>query len=115
MAVPFLEPLIAAIRSTFDLFLKSDPASLAQLEVVLSPLAHGDTDDLARPLGDDDLRLVSVALLLPAVVAPLFFCGRSTGLAAASTPTPSNGVSSAYSRLLPGTCKAGRVSSRCSI
>lgn len=103
MAVPFLEPLIAAVCETFDRFGKRDPASLEQLEIVLSALANSDTDNLAGSLGDDDLRLVGVAFLLPAVVAPLFFGGRSTGLSAASTTTTSNGVSSAHKRLLPGT------------
>jgi hypothetical protein len=69
---------------------------------VLASLADGDTDDLARPLSDDELYFLSVAFLLPTVVAPLFFCGRSTGLSATSMTMTLNGMASVHNRFLPG-------------
>jgi hypothetical protein len=40
---------------------------------VLASFADGDTEELAGLVRDDKLGWLGVALLLPAVVAPLFF------------------------------------------
>lgn len=48
---------------------------------------------------DDDLAFERVALLFPAVVAPLFFLGRSIGVSVASTKTTVQSVSATARRL----------------
>ena len=65
----------------------------------------GSVENLLRYNVDDDLALEGVALLfstswakrhlpgLPAVVTPLFFLGRSTGVSVASTKTTVQSVS----------------------
>ena len=73
ISVQFLEPLIAAIGYTRYVLLDSNLAAFEQFEIVLAPLAGGNTDDLACPLGYDALRLLRVAFLLATVVLPLFF------------------------------------------
>jgi hypothetical protein len=70
---------------------------------VLASFADSDTDDLAGLLRDNDLGFLGMALLLPAVVAPLFFCGRSTGLSATSATITANAVPSAHNFFFPGT------------
>jgi hypothetical protein len=73
MRVQFLEPLIAAIGSTRYGLLESNLAALEQFDIVLASLAGGHTDDLACPLGDDELRRLRVAFLLAPGGLPWFF------------------------------------------
>jgi hypothetical protein len=90
VAVQFLDPLIAFICQTLSLCRDGDLAPLAQGKIVLPSLADGDTENLAGLLRDDALGVLGVALLLPAVGAPLFFCGRSIGLSVTSTTITAN-------------------------
>ena len=78
----FLYALIASVCQTRYVFLYGYFAPLEQFEVVLAALADGDTDYLAALMRDDELGFLGMALFLPAVISPLFFCGRSTGLSA---------------------------------
>jgi hypothetical protein len=91
VAMQFLESLRAFIGSTRDLCRDSYLAPLEQVEIVLASLADSDTDDRARLVRDNALGFLGVAPLFPAVVAPLFFGGRSIGLSATSTMITSTG------------------------
>jgi hypothetical protein len=102
VAVQFLESLLAFIGSALDLCCDGDLAPLAQCAIVLPSLADGDPDDLPGLVRDDELGFLRVALLLPAVGAALFFCGRSTGLSATSTTLTAHGVLPACHGFLPG-------------
>jgi hypothetical protein len=101
--VEFLDALRASVCEALYLFLYGDLAPLAQFKIVLASRADGDTDDLAAFVCDDELRLLRMALFLPAVVRPLFFCGRSTGLSPTSTMIMANSVPSSRHFFLPGT------------
>jgi hypothetical protein len=103
MAVQFLDPLITAVGSTFDLGLDGERAPLAQCASVLAALAYCDTEELARLVCDDDLRFLGMTFLLPAVVWPLFFGGRSMGLSATSTTITAMEVPPTRNFFLPGT------------
>lgn len=56
-------------------------------------------ENLPRYDVDDDLAFEGVAFPFPAVVAPLFFLGRSTGVSVASTSTTVQSVSLTSRRL----------------
>ena len=103
ITVEFLEPLIASIGQTLYLVLDGDFAPLEQFEIVLPALTDGDTDDLAALVRDDELGFLGMALFLPAVVFPLFFCGRSTGLSPTSTMITANCAPFSRNVFLPGT------------
>jgi hypothetical protein len=103
IAVEFQETLIASVCQTLYLVLYGDFAPLEQCEIVLPSLADGDTDDLAGLVRHDQLGFLGMALFLPAVVLPLFFCGRSTGLSPTSTMIAANCAPFSRNRLLPGT------------
>ena len=94
ITVEFLDALVASVCKTLYLVLDGDFAPLEQFKIVLASLADGDTDDLAAFVCDDELRLLRMALFLPAVVRSLFFCGRSTGLSPTSTMITANSVPS---------------------
>jgi hypothetical protein len=98
----FLQPLIAAVCQTLYLVLYGDLAPLEQLEIVLPSLADGDTDDLAGRVRYDKLGFLGMTLFLPAVVLPLFFCGRSTGLSPTSTMITANCAPFSRKAFLPG-------------
>jgi hypothetical protein len=83
VAMQFLYPLIAFVGSTLYLFRQGEIAPLEQFEIVLPSLAGCDTDDLAGLLRDDALCFLRVALLLSAIVAPLFFSRACRQLVAA--------------------------------
>jgi hypothetical protein len=102
ITVQFLDALIASVCTTLYLVLYGYFAPLEQFEIVLASLADGDTDDLAALVRDDELGLLSMALFLPAVVWPLFFCGRSTGLSPTSTMITANSMLSSRNFFLPG-------------
>jgi hypothetical protein len=119
VTVQFLESLIAFVCSTLDLWRSGDPTPLEQFAIVLSALANGDTDELAGLLRDDEWGFLGGAFFLPAVGAPLFLCGRSTGLSAPSTTITSNGVPPAGQCFLPGKGQTllwmSRFSIRCTV
>jgi hypothetical protein len=100
--VQFLDALIASVGKTLYLFRYGYFAPLEDFEIVRASLADGDTDDLAALVRDDEERLLRMALFLPAVVWPLFFCGRSTGLSPPSTMITANCGASARKVFLPG-------------
>ena len=102
LTVEFLYALITSVCETLYLCLYGYLAPLEQFEIVLASLADGDTDDLAALVCDDELGLLGMALFLPAVVWPLFFCGRSTGLSPTSTMITANSVPFSRNFFLPG-------------
>ena len=91
------------LPSTRYVFLYGYFAPFEQFAVVLAAPADGDTYYLAALMRDDELGVLGMALFLPAVISPLFFCGRSTGLSPTSTRITANCVPSSRNFFLPGT------------
>jgi hypothetical protein len=100
--VQFLYALIAFVAYALCRGVYDEVTALEEFEIVLPSLADSDTEDLAGLVRDDALGFLGVALLLPAVVAPLFFCGFSTGLSATSTTITANAVPPSRNFFLPG-------------
>ncbi len=71
--VHLLQPLIAAVRQSAHLIREGGPALLEEGKVVSPPLTEGGGDDPLRLLVSDELALLRVPLLLPAVRAALLF------------------------------------------
>ena len=115
VTVQLLDPLITLVRSTLSLCRHGDLASLAQVARVRPALADSDPADRAGRLHNDELGFLRVALFLAAVVTPLFFCGRSPGLAATSTTSTSNGVALFCNFFFPAKGNSLRLMSRVSI
>jgi hypothetical protein len=89
IAMQLVQTLITAIGQAGDVSFWLNAASFVQGKVMLCPTAVRRTDDLSGALIDYHLAFQCVALLLAAVVAPLFFLGRSIGVSLASTTTAS--------------------------
>jgi hypothetical protein len=106
---------VRLLRCRFFLCRDGALAPLAQCKIVLLSPADGDTDHLAGLVRDDELGFLGVALLLPAVGAPLVFCGRSIGLSAPSTTITSNGVPPACKVFFPGRWHSLLLMRRCAI
>jgi hypothetical protein len=73
VAMQLVQTLITAIGQARDVSFGLNAASFVQGKVMLCPTAVRRTDDLLGALIDYHLAFQCVALLLAAVVAPLFF------------------------------------------
>ena len=89
VAMQRVQTLITAIGQARDVSFWLNAALFVQGKVMLCPTAVRRTEDLLGARIDYHLAFQCVALLLAAVVAPLFFLGRSIGVSLASTTTAS--------------------------
>lgn len=89
VAMQLVQTLITPIGQARDVNFWLNAASFVQGKIMLCPTAVRRTEDLFGALIDYHLAFQCVALLLAAVVAPLFFLGRSIGVSLASTITAS--------------------------
>ena len=89
VAMQLVQTLITPIGQARDGNFWLNAASFVQGKIMLCPTAVRRTEDLFGALIDYHLAFRCVALLLAAVVAPLFFLGRSIGVSLASTITAS--------------------------
>ena len=89
VAMQRVQTLITAIGQARDVSFWLNAALFVQGKVMLCPAAVRPTEDLLGARIDYHLAFQCVALLLAAVVAPLFFLGRSIGVSLASTTTAS--------------------------
>src|SRR5215204_537048 len=100
------QSLVAAVGQHFEALVRLDPAPLVEREVVSRAAAVRGTEHVPGRAVDDDLALQRVPLLLAAVVRPLLFFGRSTGVSATSTTMNSISWSAGCNTFLPGSLKA---------
>jgi hypothetical protein len=89
VAMQLVQTLITPIGQARDVNFWLNATSFVQGKIMVCPTAVRRTDDLFGALIDYHLAFQCVALLLAAVVAPLFFLGRSIGVSLASTITAS--------------------------
>ena len=89
VAMQLVQTLITAIGQARDVSFWLNAALFVQGKVMLCPTAVRPTEDLLGARIDYHLAFQCVALFLAAVVAPLFFLGRSIGVSLASTTTAS--------------------------
>ncbi len=73
LAVNFVQAHVASIDDGFGLGMQPDTGRPEQPEIMAAAGVMGKTDNLARGVVHDELRLQCVALFLARVVAALFF------------------------------------------
>ena len=106
----FLQAFVAAIAQTAGHVLKRQRTGFKQGKVMHAAGTKGGSYNAIVGLLDYHLRFMRVSLFLAAVVAPLLFLGRCTGISVASTTTTSKANCGSCKAFLPGRVNAPQAS-----